>query len=213
MKTLKGMRPYTAVAPLVRLVVGLVRLFVRFVLWCMAGEGAEKAWRALGAVVAAGTGYRAAVVYPMVMIPVTLLLTVLAWRAGDRPAVAEGGQPVVGVPPLDRDELAVAMHEIGAPHAHISALADHLKTTPARVREGCSLAGVPVAGGVRMKKRGVSTGVKAAHFPPLPSPAVTPSEGVVVAGQGATTTATGPTVTRSASGAQITVTPADIVVH
>lgn len=209
MKTIRALRPYTAIAPLRRLATGLVRLCVRLVLACMAGKGMEKLWRGLGAVVAIGTLYRAAGLYPLTVYPVVLLLGVLAWRAG-APAASDGQeqQEVPAEAPLTHEGLAAAMHEIGSPHAHLSALATHLKTTPARVREGCGLAGIPIAGGVRMKGAGVSTGVRAKDFPPLPSLDAAPSGSDVVAGQSATTTATGPTVTRHAGGAHITVTPA-----
>lgn len=71
-----------------------------------------------------------------------------------------------------REELATALHTIGTPHAHISALAEHLDTPSDRVREALAGAHIPISGGVRMKGRPVpvSTGVKQEHFPPLPSP-------------------------------------------
>ncbi|WP_393057708.1 hypothetical protein [Streptomyces sp. LN549] len=215
MKALKGLRPYTAAAPLIRIATGLLRLSFDLLVRCMDGPGFEKLWRALGVLLAVGTLYRAAAAYPMAMIPVTLLLAVLSWRAGEPKPKAEepeqsaeqpGEQPEQA--PLTGAELTAALHEIGSPHAHLAALATHLNTTPTRVREGCSLAGIPVAGGVRMKGRGVSTGVREKDFPPLRSPDAAPSEGVVAAGQSTTTTATAPTVVRSAEGALITVTPA-----
>ncbi|MGW9299409.1 hypothetical protein ACWHA3_01100 [Streptomyces cyaneofuscatus] len=214
MKTLKALRPYTAAAPLRRLVIGLIRLCVRLVVACMAGEGWEKLWRALGALLVIGTLYRAAGLYPLTIYPVLVLLGTLAWRAG-APTVTDSQeqQETPAEVPLTRNQLAAAMHEIGSPHAHLSALATRLNTTPARVREGCVQAGIPIAGGVRMKGAGVSTGVKDKDFPPLSSPEATPSGPVVVAGQSATTTATGPTVTRHAGGAHITVTPARQEAH
>jgi preprotein translocase subunit SecG len=86
-------------------------------------------------------------------------------------------------PPLPtRDELAAALHKVGAPHAHITALAEHLGTSNERVREGLDGAGIPVSGGVRMKGRkvAVSPGVDKRHFPPLPSPAEKGSTGGVL---------------------------------
>lgn len=209
---LKALRPYTALAPFVRLAVGLVRLFVRLVLACMAGDGMEKVWRAAGAFLLAGTAYRAIEVYPIAMAFVTVPFVVFAWRAG-APAVPpedEGEQPAE-VLPLTAEELAVAMHAVGAPHAHLAVLAAHMKTTSARVREGLTTAGIPVDA-VRMKGRGVSTGVKEVHFPPLPSPAASPSEDVVAAGQSNNNNTK---VTRRyglGRGAQITVTPAGTAV-
>lgn len=117
--------------------------------------------------------------------PLTLGWLAAAWRAG-APAAAEAEEeqpeaPTVALP--DRDELAVALHEIGAPHAHVAALADHLGLDPTRVREALAEAAIPVSGGCRMKGRGVSTGVKATDFPPLPSPTSDAVADVVAAGQ------------------------------
>lgn len=84
-----------------------------------------------------------------------------------------------------RDELATALHKTGAPHAHLKALAEALGTTTDRTREALTQAGIPIEGGVRMKGRkvAVSTGVKADHFPPLPSPSPDGDVAVVAAGQ------------------------------
>ncbi|WP_330349599.1 hypothetical protein [Streptomyces sp. NBC_00582] len=72
-----------------------------------------------------------------------------------------------------REELALALHAVGAPHAHITALAEHLGAPTDRVREALTEARIPISGGVRMKGRpvAVSPGVKQQDFPPLPSPA------------------------------------------
>lgn len=78
--------------------------------------------------------------------------------------------------------LAAALHEVGAPHAHLAVLADHMSLSPAHVREALTAAEIPI-GPCRMKGRGSSTGVKAEDFPPLPSPASDTPEGVVAAGQ------------------------------
>ena len=71
-----------------------------------------------------------------------------------------------------RREMAFALHAVGAPHAHISALAEHLGAPTDRVRQALTEAEIPIAGGVRMKGRpvAVSPGVKREDFPPLPSP-------------------------------------------
>ncbi|MFG2900963.1 hypothetical protein ACGFZH_28240 [Streptomyces zaomyceticus] len=82
----------------------------------------------------------------------------------------------------DASALAAALHQVGAPHAHLAVLADHMGLSPAHVREALSAAGIPI-GPCRMKGRGSSTGVKAEDFPPLPSPASDAPEGVVAAGQ------------------------------
>lgn len=84
--------------------------------------------------------------------------------APDEDTTAPGGIP--------RDRLVRALHEVGAPHAHTSALAEHLGAPTSAVREALAAARIPTSGGVRMKGRqvAVSPGVKAADFPPLPSP-------------------------------------------
>lgn len=95
----------------------------------------------------------------------------------------EGGQAEASDSPVDGDvrsdgwtlheQLTFALHAVGAPHAHITALAEHLQAPTDRVREALTGAGIPISGGVRMKGRpvAVSPGVKNSDFPPLPSPA------------------------------------------
>ncbi|MFF5001726.1 hypothetical protein ACFY3G_02765 [Streptomyces phaeochromogenes] len=103
-------------------------------------------------------------------------------------APAAEGQPdpsdeaAAGPPIPTREELTAALHKVAAPHAHITAVAEHLGTSTERVREGLDGAGIPVSGGVRMKgrKAAVSPGVKKDDFPPLSSPdQETTQEGVV----------------------------------
>ncbi|WP_075737525.1 hypothetical protein [Streptomyces acidiscabies] len=69
-----------------------------------------------------------------------------------------------------RNELAVALHTVGSPHAHISALAEYLTAPADRVRAALTEVGIPISGAVRMKGRpvAVSPGVKREDFPPLP---------------------------------------------
>lgn len=189
----RELRPYLALWPaVVRLSVGTWRLLGRVTSLCMAGEGSDKAWRALGLVAAVEFGRRCAVQAPLVMAPATVLWLVFAWRHGPAPKaapeVADDGQeqPVPDAeeeqPLPDRAQLAAALHTVGDPHAHLSALAAHLQEPPARIRAALEEAGIPTAGGVRAGGR-VSTGVRAGDFPPLlPSPSVSP-DCVVVAGQ------------------------------
>lgn len=192
----RELRPYVAVWPaVVRLAVGTWRLICRVASLCMVGEGSEKAWRALGLLALGEFGRRCAERAPLLLVPVTLVWLVFAWRHGPAPkpaaeAAADGQeQPPADAeqqpeePPLpDREQLVTALHEVADPHAHLSALAAHLALPPARVREGLAAAGIPIAGGVRAGGR-VSTGVKQQDFPPLlPSPTDSP-DGVVVAGQ------------------------------
>ncbi|WP_426404231.1 hypothetical protein ACN9M0_24840 [Streptomyces sp. R-07] len=102
------------------------------------------------------------------------------------PAAEEQPDPPAGEEATDvlpgREDLATALHSIGAPHAHLAVLAEHLGLSPAHTREALTEAGIPIDA-CRMKGRGSSTGVKAEDFPPLPSPASTPSEAVVAPGQ------------------------------
>jgi hypothetical protein len=69
-----------------------------------------------------------------------------------------------------RIELALALHAVGSPHAHISALAEYLGAPANRVRAALTEVGIPISGGVRMRGRpvAVSPGVKRQDFPPLP---------------------------------------------
>lgn len=106
--------------------------------------------------------------------------------AAAAPAPSADEPPAPDEPPaapesaeLTRSEVVMALHAVGAPHAHLAAVARHLNTTPEKVRAALKAAGIPAGDQVRMRGRGVSTGVKAAHFPPLPP---TP-EPVVVADQ------------------------------
>ena len=95
-------------------------------------------------------------------------------RAPDPAASPAAGLESPAEPPLPTPlELAEALHAIGAPHAHISALAEALDASNEAVREGLREARITISDGVRMKGRpvAVSPGVKRSHFPPLPSPA------------------------------------------
>lgn len=127
----------------------------------------------------------------------------------DLPEKAEEQQqqtaPAVGREPLlpSFTDVREAVWRVGTPHAHITALAAELSTTPDRVREALAACEIPVEP-VRMQGRGSSTGVKGHHFPAPPAP----SDGVVAAGQPTNNDNNNTvTVTRDYSGAQITVTP------
>lgn len=70
-------------------------------------------------------------------------------------------------PQLSRERVTVALHEVANPHVQLVPLAEHLGTTTEEVRTALTEMGVPIAGGVRMKGRGVSPGVRAVDLPPL----------------------------------------------
>ncbi|MFF5615386.1 hypothetical protein ACFY7B_20935 [Streptomyces albidoflavus] len=139
---------------------------------------------------------------PSLMWVVAAVGLAAAWRAG-RPAPVERGEEEAGETPVEgpeevaedapeaapvepplptREELAVALRAVADPNVHTAALATHLGLPAERVRAALKAAGIPAGGQVRMG--GVpSTGIKAAHFPPLsPSEEGVP-EPVVVAGQ------------------------------
>lgn len=61
---------------------------------------------------------------------------------------------------------------------HLAQVAEHLlgdPTNTAPVRALCTATGTPVTRGVRVRDRGVSTGIRGADLPPLPAPDRTPS--------------------------------------
>ncbi|MFF7947003.1 hypothetical protein [Streptomyces griseorubiginosus] len=95
----------------------------------------------------------------------------------------EPGEELPAGPPLPAlPDLRRALLRIGTPHAHITALADDLSTTPERVREALAKWDVPVEP-VRMKGRpSSSTGVKGG---PAVHPALAPrAEDVAVVAAG-----------------------------
>jgi hypothetical protein len=100
--------------------------------------------------------------------------------AGEAPPAEPEGPEQPTLP--TRDDLATALHQVADPHAHLKAVAGALHTSTDRVREALTAAGIPITGGVRMGGR-VSTGVRADHFPPLPSPSPDDPVAVVDAGQ------------------------------
>ncbi|WP_326768650.1 hypothetical protein OG978_32670 [Streptomyces sp. NBC_01591] len=103
----------------------------------------------------------------------------------DAPEPAGAAVPSVDEPPLpSHQDLHEALSRVGTPHAHIAVLAEDLGTTADAVRAALDQLAVPVAA-VRMRGRGSSTGVRADKFPAPPPTPGPPSDGVVVAGQGA----------------------------
>lgn len=102
-----------------------------------------------------------------------LTAIVLGLRAPDPATSPADGLGSPEEPPIPTPlELTQTLHAIGAPHAHISALAEALDASNEAVREGLRGARITISDGVRMKGRpvAVSPGVDKRHFPPLPSP-------------------------------------------
>ncbi|MGA5467830.1 hypothetical protein ACPCUK_03190 [Streptomyces arboris] len=149
---------------------------------------------------------------PVLMFGLTIWWVVAAYRKGKPeekaavPPLQEFSEPAQ--PKDDSPEVLATLRKVAEPHAHLSAVAQALGTDTAHVREVLTRAGVPITD-VRMKGRGVSTGVKAADMP-LPSPSPSPSpEGlgpVVVPGH-ANNNDTELTVSRLPSGARIISVP------
>ncbi|WP_405019571.1 hypothetical protein OHV05_24545 [Kitasatospora sp. NBC_00070] len=83
--------------------------------------------------------------------------------------------------------LASLHHLIGDQKGvHLAQIAAELlgdETATDRVREQCSAASVTISRGVRVKGRGVSTGVRRDSLPPLPAISPTAPVAVVTAGQ------------------------------
>jgi len=164
--------------------------------WVMAGEDWQTcAWRGFG--VLGGGAWAGAAIYTErgLMWVAVGGFAALAFPAGRLPKQEKPGGEEPGEEPGEEEqpeeepagpgmpELVAAMHELADPHVHLSALARALgfgKDT-ARVRELLADAGVPIKT-VRMGGK-PSTGVDAAHFPPLPSPSSDAPEDVVAAGQ------------------------------
>ncbi|MFG2617795.1 hypothetical protein ACGFXC_09200 [Streptomyces sp. NPDC048507] len=154
--------------------------------------------------------------------PALGLWLIAAWRAGhpDRapgpaPAAAEAPVPEAQPDPVSLakdhppgpslDDVLAAARKVGTPHAHLAAIEECLKAPAGTARRLLTKAGIPIAD-VRMQGRGTSTGVRGADIPPLADP----SRGAVVdavgAGQDANNSNNDIRVTRSAGGAQVTVT-------
>ncbi|MFC4609742.1 hypothetical protein ACFO9E_18255 [Streptomyces maoxianensis] len=134
---------------------------------------------------------------------------IAAWRRVQPeaavPSPQESSEPAKGD---DAPKVLQALRESADPHAHLAIVAQRLGTDTAHVREVLSRAGVPISD-VRMKGRGVSTGVKAADIP-LPSPSPSPSPegpGPVVGPGQANNNDTELTVSRFPSGVQIISVP------
>lgn len=211
------LRPYLVVWPAARrLAMGTWALLRA--LWgrCMAGEGAEKLWRPLGCLVAGSVVWRLVQRAPLAELPLLAAWAIAAWRAGPAQATT---QPAADdqepdredeEPPLpDFKELAQALHAVADPHAHLAPAAARLGEDPARVREALKQAGIPV-GPVRVRGRGVSTGVKQADLPPLLPPTGPAPDGVVVAGQPSNNNTTGVVLEKPHAGMTIIRYPADM---
>jgi hypothetical protein len=121
---------------------------------------------------------------PVLMFPLTAWWVIAAFRKGkpeeaeEEPAVAslqESSEPAAGQD--DSPKVLAVLRESADPHVHLSVIAQRLGTDTAHVREVLTRAGVPISD-VRMKGRGVSTGVKGSDIP-SPSPSPEPSEPVV----------------------------------
>ncbi|MEV6436303.1 hypothetical protein [Streptomyces anulatus] len=145
---------------------------------------------------------------PVLMFGLTIWWVVAAYRKGKPEEKAAVPSPQESSEPAqlkdDSPEVLATLRKVAEPHAHLSAVAQALGTDTAHVREVLTRAGIPITD-VRMKGRGVSTGVKAADIP-LPSPSPGGTGPVVGPGQ-SNNNDTELTVTRFPSGARIISVP------
>ncbi|MCX5234423.1 hypothetical protein OG824_04140 [Streptomyces prunicolor] len=146
------------------------------------------------------------------MFPLSAWWIVAAYRKGkpeEKSAVVspqESREPAVEQD--DSPKVLATVREKADPHVHLAVVAKALGTDTAHVREVLTRAGVPITD-VRMKGRGVSTGVKAADIPlPIPSPSPSPEGPGPVVGPGQTNNNdTELTLSRHPSGAQVISVP------
>ncbi|MFD3802628.1 hypothetical protein ACFWTC_03145 [Streptomyces sp. NPDC058619] len=154
--------------------------------------------------------------------PALALWIIAAWRAGHpdwkpRPAPAAAEEPEPEAEPETvslakdhpvgptLDDVLAAARKLGTPHVHLAAIERHIKAPRGTVRPVLVEAGIPISD-VRMKGAGTSTGIQDSDIPPLSSPSPEGVGGVVGAGQDANNNSNNIRVTRSAGGAQVTVT-------
>lgn len=135
------------------------------------------------------------------------IVTAVAYglRTPTQPDCEEATEETVEQPKLTADTVTAALHAVAAPHAQLEPAADHLGCTTADLRAVLKEMGVPVAGGVRMKGRGVSTGVREQDLPPLPRDHSPATEGALTSDNNSNNA---PTVERQA-GMTIIRDPAD----
>jgi hypothetical protein len=145
---------------------------------------------------------------PVLMFPLSVWWIVAAYRKGkpeEKSAVVspqESSEPAVERD--DSPEVLAVLRKQADPHVHLAVVAKALGTDTAHVREVLARAGVPISD-VRMRGRGVSTGVKAQDIP-SPSPSPAPSEHVVGPGQ-TNNNDTELSISRFPSGAQVISVP------
>ncbi|MDC2953369.1 hypothetical protein PO587_02745 [Streptomyces gilvifuscus] len=140
---------------------------------------------------------------PVVMFPLTIWWVIAAYRKGKPEEPAASPPQESREPAAEQDDsprVLEALRTNAEPHVHLAVVAKELGTDTAHVREVLTRAGIPISD-VRMKGRGVSTGVKASDIP-SPSPSPGPSQPVVGPGQ-ANNNDTELTVTRLPDGGQI----------
>jgi hypothetical protein len=178
----------------IAVVTGSTRICTAIAAWLLGGGAGAILGKLLLVLVAAGVlkgmpwTTNAALLAALAWLAVAVVLglredvTVTVAAKGKTTPAAASPEPAEQAPALTRDRLVQALHEVGSPHAHTSALADHLKAPAETVRQALDEARIPRSGGVRMKGRpvAVSPGVKRGDFPPLPSrPEEAPQEGVL----------------------------------
>lgn len=120
---------------------------------------------------------------PVLWWPLALVWLIACWCVRPATDAAEDDDPeadpeafLAGLHTLIGDQKGLHLAQIAA-----GLLGDETATD--RVRELCAAASVPINRGVRVKGRGVSTGVRRDALPPLPAPSPGAPVAVVAAGQ------------------------------
>ncbi|WP_030267930.1 hypothetical protein [Streptomyces sp. NRRL B-24484] len=163
-----------------RLLTGGGVLLRRVGAWWTADGVMSGAARVIGTLFAVLAGGGLLLGAPALWWPLALGWLIASWYAQPAPAPA--------TEQADPGEFLRILHQLLADRTgiHLAEVAEHLTGDPeqtAAVRELCTLAAVPINRGVRVKGRGVSTGIRAKDLPPLPTAAPDPAAGVVAAGQ------------------------------
>ncbi|MEU9198862.1 hypothetical protein [Streptomyces sp. NPDC048332] len=187
--------------------------------WLWPGEWREALARWVISALAAAIAATALVLHPWInwiLWPNGLLVAYARWRGKGQP---DEDQEEEELPVPDPADMADIVRELGTgTGVLLTGLRDQLLEeypgtawTTKDVRGLLAADGVRVREGVRVSGAGNGPGVHRDDVPaPLPSPTPPPLVGVVAAGQTANTNTNNVTVTRDASGALITVTPASV---
>lgn len=164
-----------------RLLTGGGALLTRITTWWTADGVRSGIARIIGTLLATATGTGVLLAAPGLWWPLAAGWLIASWYAKPAAAAEQAEQD-------DPGEFLRLLHQLLADRtgAHLAEVAEHLTGDPAAtaiVRELCEAADVPITRGVRVRGRGVSTGIRTQDLPPLPDPDPTAPVGVVAPGQ------------------------------